>query len=260
MAALRADGGRQPDHRRQPQAVVAGGQHHLAGADFSAGGRHAEAAVAVVDALHPMVREICHAQHADALVQRPQQPQRVAMAVERAIGAADHVGSDERQLLAQRLAVHHLVGVADHVGLVVQPHQGVGAGLQILFRQHRHEAAGPPEGDVDAGLLAQQVGEAAPQVGGLLGPAGIFRHPQPLALHPDQGEVAARRPHGDIALVQHRDLPARPGETPGQRRPDQPAADHGDVILSAPTGLSHRLHSRGRFPAMSLAHRPPPFS
>ena len=65
------------------------------------------------------------------------------------------------------------------------------------------KAAGPLEGDVDAGLLLQRGRKPAQALDDRSVQAGIGRHAESLALHPDQREVAARGAEGAVALVEH---------------------------------------------------------
>ncbi len=166
-------------------------------------------------------------------MQRAQQPQRIGVPVERTIGAADHVRADLRQQLGDLGAVEEFVRVGRQLRLVVQPGHERFAGFQFLFRQAQIEAARTLVAHVDAGFVGQRGGEVGPDLGRALRPVGIGRHAEALALQPHQREIAARRPMRDVALVEHRDARADAAQPPGDRRADQPAADHGYVVRVA---------------------------
>src|SRR6266446_9154653 len=89
------------------------------------------------------------------------------------------------------------------------------------------------ETNVKAGFVLEQFGEARPVIGRAHRPAGIGSEAEPLALNPDQGEVAARGPDGAVALVEHNHAHALAGEAPGGRHAHQAAADDGDVVFHA---------------------------
>jgi hypothetical protein len=89
----------------------------------------------------------------------------------------------------------------------------------------------PAIGHVDSRLHEEHVGECGPIAGGTLRPRAVLRHAQAVALHPHEREVAARGAIRDVAFVEHGDLLPRTDQAPCDRRPDYPAADHGDVVL-----------------------------
>ncbi len=142
--------------------------------------RETELAAVLCDVLHAMARKVGHATRVDGRVQGAEQAQRVHVAVERTVATADHLGTDVRQHLRHLRMVHDLGLVVDDARLVVQPLQDIGARLQLLLRQGEVETARPLEGDIEAGLLLQEIGEAAPGVGRADGPAGIGREAEAL--------------------------------------------------------------------------------
>ncbi len=86
----------------------------------------------------------------------------------------------------------------------MQAAQRVGARLQLALRQAEAETAGPLEGNVETRRLLQLGGKTRPGVRRAHRPARIFGHAEPLGLHPDQREVAARGAHGIVALIEQR--------------------------------------------------------
>jgi hypothetical protein len=61
--------------------------------------------------------------------------------------------------------------------------------------------------------------------------------PQPLALDPDQREIAAGRAQRHVALVEHGHARPGRGHAPRDRGADEAAADHGDVEFTGIQGL-----------------------
>jgi hypothetical protein len=55
-----------------------------------------------------------------------------------------------------------------------------------------------------------------------------------LALHPHQPEISARGAIGDIPLIEERGAEPLAGETIGDRRADQPAADYDRIVTLHP--------------------------
>ena len=53
----------------------------------------------------------------------------------------------------------------------------------------------------------------------------------PFALNPYQCEVGARGAKGDVMLIEDADARAAARHAPGQRRSDQPAADHRNIVI-----------------------------
>src|SRR5205807_4702876 len=74
-------------------------------------------------------------------------------------------------------------------------------------------------------------GERRPFIGRLPGPALVMRRAVAFALHPDEAEIAARGAERDIAFVEQRRLQPGAGEPIGDRRTDQPTADHDRVVI-----------------------------
>src|SRR6266566_3745235 len=95
------------------------------------------------------------------------------------------------------------------------------------------EAARAVEGDIEPSLLLQVTREPGPAVRRASRPRRVFRHAEPFALHPAQGEIAARGAIGDIALVEHGDALTGTRQAQSDRRAHESAADHGDVAFSA---------------------------
>src|ERR1700733_10489917 len=90
----------------------------------------------------------------------------------------------------------------------------------------------------------------------------VGRHSGALALYPDQTEVAARRPEGDVAFIQQDYVcPERLG-APGDRATDQATADHdqvgqrGSSIQQTPTIAARQERPLG-WPPWSSIPTPP---
>ena len=120
---------------------------------------------------------------------------------------------------------------------------GTVAALELVLGEARVEAARALEGDIDAGLLAQLAAKAVQASAERCVQVAYCGHADALALHPDQREIAARGAKGDVALVEQRDALAAAGETPGDRRADQPAADDERRRSAGSSGRS-RVHDR----------------
>src|SRR5205823_9974856 len=93
------------------------------------------------------------------------QAQRIAMAVEGAVAAADHVGPEARQAGFQARAVDDLGLVAGDARLVVQALELPGAVFELCLGEREVEAPRPLEGDVEARLRLQACGGPAPRAG-----------------------------------------------------------------------------------------------
>ena len=185
----------------------------------------------IVDRVHDMARPVLRAELPHPRMERVEQAQRIALAVERTVAGADDLRPDVRQALEERIAVQHLVGIADHVRLIVQALEQASAGLQLRLGERQGEAARPRERHVDARGLLELLREILPGVGGSLGPSRVVRHAQAFALDPDQREIGTGGAMGDIALVEHHDALMRARHAPGERRSDEAAADHCDIEI-----------------------------
>ena len=204
-----------------------------------------------------LARQVGDAARVDRGVQRAEQAQRIDVAVERAVAAADHLGPDIRQHPGDLGMVQDLGLVVDDTRLVVQALQRIGARLELPLRQSEMETAGPLEADIEPGLLLQGLGKARPRVGGAQRPAGTGCQPQPLALHPDQREVAAPSPHRAVALVEHDDPAALARQSPGGGDAHQTAADDRDIVFA----IGHRRSFRpAAVPVRRRPGRAPPAS
>ena len=114
-----------------------------------------------------------------------------------------------------------------------------GALFQFLVAEAEVQTAGLLQRHVHAGGGLQRRGEAGPELRGLLGPTGIAGHGGAFALHPDQAEIAARGPVGDVALIEQRHLGALLRGTPGDGAADKSAADDNQVV-----GVAHPALAR----------------
>ena len=124
--------------------------------------------------------------------------------------------------------LHPVVGRAD---LVVHARDQLGALRELVLAEREVKAAILLQGDVEPGLIVQFGGELGPAFGRPHGPAGVGRHAEALALHPDQREVCPRGALGDVALVEDDDASGRAGQAPGDGGAEQAAADDSDVVI-----------------------------
>ena len=116
-----------------------------------------------------------------------------------------------RQHLRQFVAAEHAVVEAEIAGLAPHLLHHFPALREFGLSEAELQSAVLFEPDRDPGALLQCGGQRRPFRGGGAGPALVMRRSQPLALHPDEPEIAARGAIGDIALVDQRDLePVRP--------------------------------------------------
>ena len=164
-----------------------------------------------------------------ALVQRVQQVERVGVAVIVRPRGADHRRADPRQHVAQFGRAEHAVVEAEIAGLGAHLLHPSAAFFELRIAEAEMHPARPLVADGDAGAVEQLGGERRPFVGGKPGPALVMRRAEALRLHPDQPEIAARGAEGDITLVDQRGVEAGARQSIGDRRADQPAADHDRV-------------------------------
>ena len=107
----------------------------------------------------------------------------------------------------------------------------LGALRELALAERQVKAAILLQGDVEPGLIFQFGGEPAPGFGRPHCPAGVGRHAEALALHPDQREVCPRGALGDVALVEDDNRLAEPAKPPGDSGAEQAAAHDSDVII-----------------------------
>ena len=95
-------------------------------------------------------------------VQSPEEAQGIDVAVQRAIAASDHLGSDLRQDRLQGGPPHHFGLVAQDAGLVVKAHQSLTTAFELRFREAKLKATGALKPDIEPGLRLQIIGKAGP--------------------------------------------------------------------------------------------------
>ena len=169
---LGAAGRREPDHRRQPRVAQPRREDDALARDGAARRVQREAACVRLDSLHAVIGEQRAAGSRDACVERAQEPQRIAVAVQRAVRGAGDVGADAREARRDRRAVEHVDArvVACLRGPLRHPPR---ARVEFLRRQAHVQAARLAQRDVDAGLLAQQRGKTRPFARRALRPRGV---------------------------------------------------------------------------------------
>ncbi|MFK4518992.1 hypothetical protein ABIF20_006357 [Bradyrhizobium japonicum] len=177
------------------------------------------------------LRKIVDAECPEAGVEGAERPQRIDVAVERAVAAAGHFRPDQRQRLLHLGCGEHLHLVIGSTGLVVHALDQLGALAELAVAEREMKAAILLKRDVQPGLLLQLRGEPAPGFRRPHGPDGIGGHAQTFALNPDQRKIRTRGALGEVAFVEHGHALAEPAEAPGNRGAEQSAADNGDVIL-----------------------------
>ena len=161
-----------------------------------------------------------------------EQRQRIDVTVIRGPGRAADGRSDARQHRRQFVAPEHSVLEAEIPGLAAHLLHHCAPLRDLLLAEAELQPAILLETDRDPGALLQCGRQRRPFRGGGAGPPLVMRRTEPLALHPDEPEIAARGAIGDIALVDQRDLEPVAPEPVGDRRTDQPAADHDRVEAS----------------------------
>jgi hypothetical protein len=164
-------------------------------------------------------------------VERAKGAQRIHVPVQRTEAAARHFGTDQREHLLHFRRRQHLHPVVSGADLIVHARDKLRALSELVLAEGQVKAAILLQGDVEPGLIFQFGGEPAPGFGRPHGPAGVGRHAEPLALHPDEREVCPRGALGDIALVENDDLLSEPAKAPGDSGAEQAAAHDGDVIF-----------------------------
>jgi hypothetical protein len=190
-------------------------------------------------------------------VPRAQQPQRIAVAVERAVRAPGDVGADVREQPREAGTVEHLHVVALEAGLGEQPLDGGHPHVEFALREAGMDAARLGERDVDAGFLGEPRRKLRPASCRQLRPASVRSKAGALALDPDQPEIAARGAMRDVAFVEDDQARTEVAQTPGDRRAGQPAADHRDVELVRASHYVNAL-ARRHAPCRRTAVRVPP--
>ena len=109
LSLVGRDRRREPDHRREPRVAQSRGEHDALAR------RRCRAVVCSTKPpasgsirVHAVIGEQRAARARDARVQRAQEPQRIAVAVERALRAAGDVGADAREPRRDAGAVEHV--------------------------------------------------------------------------------------------------------------------------------------------------------
>ena len=187
------------------------------------------------DGLDPMARQVGHAARIDRGVQGAEQAQRIHVAVERAVAAADDLGPDVGQ---------HLRDLARGRGSRSCSRRcpaGCAGACRLLARasssfsdRQRWKPPGRWKRDVEAGLLLQQIGEAAPGVGRADRPAGVGRAgPAPCsAPRPARSCRARRAPRDRPRRARRPGSPRAPGPRRSRRRPAPPPTTATSYVVS----------------------------
>src|SRR3984893_15777741 len=131
-------------------------------------------------------------------------------------------------------AVEHAVVKAEIAGLLPHPLHHRVPGREFGLVETEMQPTRPMMPDGNPGLARQLLGESRPFIRRLPRPALVMWRSVPLALHPDEPEIAARGAERDIALIQQCRLQPSAGEPIGDRRTDQPAADHNRIVTLHP--------------------------
>ena len=242
LAALRANGGDEPDQWCQPGIAEPGREHDAACLDHGGVGTEPKA-VAGVDRRHAKAAADSAASPLERGLQGPEQAQRLDLAVMRA-----EAGAHDPRPEAGHQPVH-LAGIEDRrvVGargrLVVHAQEQHRPLVELRPVEAKAEPAGLPVGHVDPGQVPQPHGKVGPGIGRGAGPGGIGGRARSLASHPDQAEIAARGVPAVLALVEEHDALTRSGEAERHGTADQPGADHRGIEAE---GLSHAGRFRRR--------------
>src|SRR5713226_10366485 len=130
-----------------------------------------------------------------------------------------------RQYVGQLGMTQHAVLEAEIAGLALHLRHHRAALRHFALAEAELDAALLLQPDVDPGALAEPGGKQRPRRRRRSRPALIMRRADPLGLHPDEAEIAARGPIGNIALVEDDDSEPGIGEAVADRGADQPAAD-----------------------------------
>ena len=224
-------GAREPEVRRQLGVAETGGENDFRRADFTAGELDTKVAWCRADLGYRAVRKVAAAVFGKALVQRMQQAERIGVPVIRRPRRADHRRPETGEHVRELIAIEHPVFEAEIAGLGPHPLHHCVAGLELGFAETEMHAARPLVPDRDSGLSLELGGERGPFIRRAPRPALVMRRAVALALHPDEPEIAARG-----AITRHRPRrgarPSSPcaGEPIGDRRADQPAADHDRIV------------------------------
>ena len=177
-------------------------------------------------------------------VQRVQELQRIAMAVERTVRPSGDLGPEPRKPRRESPAIEDVDGIPPEPGLRLQRSEASDT-LRQLFRGEAHvDAAGLRQCDVDPGLAQELRGEPRPLARRALRPRSVGCKAHALPLHPNQAEIAARGAMRDVAFVEQRELRPQRAQPERDRGTDQAAADHRD--LERGLGDGHALHPQKR--------------
>lgn len=153
------------------------------------------------------------------------------MPVETAIDAADDLIANGREGIFDFGAAYRLAKQIADAGLRLNAADGFGALAQLVVRQRNGEAARLLKMNGDAAVGLDLIGKPLPQGRGAARQFGVGAGALPFALNPYQREVGARGAKGDVMLIEDADARAAARHAPGQRRSDQPAADHRNIVI-----------------------------
>ena len=159
----------------------------------------------VFDVLDTVARPVIDAEVAVCQMEGAKKTQRIHMAIERTIAAADHVGSNVRLHLLDFTAVEERDFIFCDTLLAVNLLEHCRPRLHFPFGQAEVQPARALETNIEPGPFFKFGLQLRPSVRGTDRPVGVGRHAEALALHPDEREVAARSPLGNIALVENDD-------------------------------------------------------
>jgi hypothetical protein len=162
-------------------------------------------------------------------VQRAQQAERIAVAVQFAPRSAGNLVAHGSDLRGHAGAVEHLDRVAWKAGLREEGLHVPRARHELVRGQAYVQAPLLSQRDVDRGRLEQLRGKARPFARGSLRPPAVRRQPESFALHPDEAEVAARCAVRDVAFVEQGKPRPEGAQAECQRRTDEAAADDRDL-------------------------------
>ena len=194
----------------------AGGQHQLFAVHDAGLRMDREPVLGRIDTGDPRIAVDFSAQRQKGRLHGPHRVKRADMAVMFAVGPADHLRADFRNVLPQFVAGQHLV-LEPAVLMRRQRIQLFVPVGEFLLAEAEVDAAAAAEGEVYSGTLGQFLGEGEPGIGRFHRPVRIDRGARPFALHPDQTEVSAGGAQGGIALVQNYAPHSLPRQSIGDR-------------------------------------------